>query len=264
MSQLVRMEKVEGLVGGIVFGPVRSRRFGRSLGVNPLPPDRKLCTFDCVYCECGLTSRSESQRLDAQPFPTAARVAEAVQSAVEHLQHAGVSIDSLTLTGNGETTLHPAFEEIIAVLIEMRDRLLRGAQIVVLTNGTRLVQAAVRRALERVDQCVVKIDAGTERVFQLINRPIAAVTLDSIMQAAAGLPRVIVQTMFVRGRVDNSTMDEVDKWVARVAAIRPQRVQVYSLDRPPAEAGLIAVPLADLEGIAARVRERIRLPVDVY
>jgi wyosine [tRNA(Phe)-imidazoG37] synthetase (radical SAM superfamily) len=264
MSQLVRMEKVEGLVGGIVFGPVRSRRFGRSLGINPLPPDRKLCTFDCVYCECGRTSPSESRRLDEQPFPPVEKVADAVRNAIASLHRAGVPIDSLTLTGNGETTLHPHFEEIIGQLLLLRDHLLPDAQIVVLTNGTRLSNRDVRRALERVDQCVVKIDAGTERMFQLINRPIGPISLEEITRAASELPHVIVQTLFVRGRVDNTTDDEIEGWIERVATVRPQRAQIYSLDRPPAEGGLVAIPLADLDRIAARLTAHRQVPVDVY
>jgi wyosine [tRNA(Phe)-imidazoG37] synthetase (radical SAM superfamily) len=264
MSQLVRMDKVNGLVGGIVFGPVRSRRFGRSLGVNPLPLDRKLCTFNCVYCECGLTSQAESRRLAAQPFPSVAEIVEAVRSAIETLRRAGVTVDSLTLTGNGETTLHPAFEEIVNELLLVHDQHLSDAQIVVLTNGTRLGNPAVHRALERVEQCVVKMDAGRESTFRQISRPLESVSLEDIAQAASNLPRVIIQTMFIRGRVDNAGEDEIAEWIERVAAIHPQRVQVYSLDRPAAESGLIAVSRAELEGIAALLANRTHLPVDVY
>lgn len=264
MSQLVRMEKVKGLVGGIVFGPVRSRRFGRSLGINPLPSDRKLCTFNCVYCECGLTSETESRRLDVQPFPPVAKIIEGVREAVESLRRSGDSIDSLTLTGNGETTLHPAFGEIVGGLRPLRDQLLANAQIVVLTNGTRLGDGAVRRALERVDQCVVKLDAGRESTFRLLNRPLEPVTLEDITRAVCSLPRVIMQTLFVRGRVDNTREGEIADWIERLAHIRPQRVQIYSLDRPPAEPGLVAVPRTDLERIAALLTNRTRLPVDVY
>jgi len=264
MADVIRMEKVNGLVGGIVFGPVESRRFGRSLGVNPLPPDRKLCTFDCPYCECGPTSHAESRRLDRQPFPPAADVLAALENALQGLAQGNTAIDSLTLTGNGETTLHPAFDEIVGGVIALRDRLLPGADVVVLTNGTRLGHPAVRRALDRVDLCAVKIDAGRESTFQLINRPLEPVTLHAIAEAAAQLPRAVVQSLFVRGVVDNTGDIEIEKWIERVALVHPQSVQVYSLERKPAEAGLIAVPRHDLEGIAERLTGQTHLPVVVY
>ena len=264
MADAIRIQKVNGLVGGIVFGPVESRRFGRSLGINPLPPDRKLCAFDCPYCECGPTAHAESRQLERQPFPSVVDVIAALQNVMQGLAQDNTAIDSLTLTGNGETTLHPAFEEIVGGVIALRDRLLPGAQIVVLTNGTRLGNPAVRRALDRVDQCVVKIDAGRESTFQLINRPLEPMTLEAIAEAAAQLPRVVVQTLFVRGVVDNTGDVEIEKWIERVGHIHPQSVQIYSLDRKPAEAGLIAVPRPDLEHIAERLASGTQLPVVVY
>lgn len=264
MSHVVRIAKVDGLVAGTVFGPVDSRRFGRSLGINPLPADRKLCTFDCPYCECGPTSRAQSRRLDQQPFPAAGEVIRALRDALDQLLPRAAAIDSLTLTGNGETTLHPAFEAIVDGVLDVRNRRLPAAKVVVLTNGTRLGDPAVRRALERVDACVVKIDAGRDETFRRINRPVEPITLDAITEAAAALSRVIVQTLFVRGRVDNTRPEEIDAWVDRVAGIGPQRVQIYSLDRRTARPGLIAVPPKDLEQIAAVLKSRTGLPVDVY
>ncbi|MCX8036564.1 MAG: radical SAM protein [Candidatus Sumerlaeia bacterium] len=264
VERLIRLNKVDGLVAGVVFGPVFSRRFGRSLGINPLPPDRKLCTFDCPYCECGPTSQRDSRRLDSQPFPRADVVLEAVDRAIASLSAGGVPMQSLTLTGNGETTLHPEFDSILRGLRALRDRLLPAAQIVVLTNGTRLDRPAVRAGLECADRCVVKLDAGTEHVFQQINRPLEPVTLDAITEAASGIPRVIVQTLFVRGAVDNTADGEVRAWMDRIRRIAPRGVQIYSLDRRPAQAGLVAVPRADLEQIAERLRQQARLSVDVY
>jgi len=264
MARLVRLDKVNGLVGDFLFGPVRSRRFGSSLGVNPLPPDLKLCTFDCPYCECGRTSRFRSQRLDRQPFPTVKAVLEATEEALELLAGENIAVDSLTLTGNGETTLHPAFDEIVAGLVEIRDRLLPKARLVVLTNGTRLGVESVFRALQRVDLCAVKIDAGTEETFRKINRPIENITLDEIAAAAARLPRVTVQSLFVRGRVDNTGEAEIAAWIEQIERIAPHSVQVFSIERPTAEKGLTVVPHGDLEGIAALLTRRTRLTVGVY
>lgn len=264
MERVIRLDKVKGLVGGIVFGPVTSRRFGRSLGINPLPPGRKICTFDCPYCECGLTLRDESRRLDEQSFPPADEVIAAVRAAIEELAGHEIAIDSLTLTGNGETTLHPDFGSIMDGIFDLRDRNLPDAQIVVLTNGTRLLDPSVRRVLERVDQCAVKIDAGSEEVYRIINRPLEAITLDEIVEAAAGLPRVIVQTMFLRGRIDNTGDDEVALWIERVKRVNPRKVQIYSIERHPAEAGLEVVPAADLEQIADRLRSESALTVEVF
>ena len=264
MDDLIRLEKVRGLIGGPVFGPVRSRRLGKSLGINPLPADLKICTFDCPYCECGVTSWVESRDLASQAFPPVEEILKAVRAALVHLDRHGTQVDSLTLTGNGETTLHPQFERLIDGVLESRELLLPTARVVVLTNATRVKAPPVRRALERVDQVVAKIDAGREETFRAINRPLEPITLDEITEAVRTLPDVSVQTMFVRGRVDNTAPEEIDAWIERLGRIGPAWVQIYSLERVPAESGLQAVERADLEVIAARLRERAGLTVSVY
>jgi len=261
---MIRIEKVEGLVEGIIFGPVLSRRFGRSLGINPLPATRKICTFDCPYCECGRTARAESLRLSSQPFPNADQVVSAASEAICAAACEGTNIDTLTFTGNGETTLHPQFEAIVDGVVALRERLLPCAETVVLTNGTRLSEPSVRRALERIDQCVIKVDAGTESTFRRINRPLESSTLEAITAAAAQMSRVIVQTMFVRGIVDNTLPSEIEAWIERLARIRPRSVQIYSLERKPAEVGLIAVEAAELKQLAELASQRTNLPIDVY
>jgi wyosine [tRNA(Phe)-imidazoG37] synthetase (radical SAM superfamily) len=299
MSELIRIDKVKGLVAGIVFGPVRSRRFGRSLGINLSPRHLKLCSFDCPYCECGLTARGESRALTAQSpeaarqaFPSTEEVLASVRAALDELARRGETLDSLTFTGNGEMTLHPDFEPILDGVIALRNEQAPRARIVVLTNGTRLGDPSVRRALERVDQCVVKIDAGREETFRAINRPVEDVSLEAITEAAARLPRVIVQTMFVRTNapaergtahqpveaesgtgwqpveaalaLNNTTPEEIEAWIERVARIRPAEVQLYSLERHPAEPGLEVVPRDELERIAAHLANRTGLKVSVY
>lgn len=264
MGRIIRIKKVEGLVAGVVFGPVRSRRFGRSLGVNPLPADRKICTFDCPYCECGPTARRESLELDRREFPPTGILLEKVRLALAELRKRGAVLDSLTLTGNGETTLHPEFGEIVHGLLRLRDEYFPQAQTVVLTNGTRLDDGAVRRALERVDQCVVKIDAGREATFRAINRPLVAIALDTLVRNAAALGRVVVQSMFVRGKVDNTSAEEVRAWIERVSQIRPEAVQIYSLDRPPADAAIEQVGRDVLQHIAAELEKATGLRAKVF
>ena len=248
----------------LVYGPVRSRRLGRSLGINVLPIGLKVCNMNCAYCQYGWT---QGQRLSAArrtPWPTPAQVTAAVAARLRRAERDNESLDRLTLAGHGEPTLHPEFEEIVERLVEVRDRLAPDLRLAVFSNSTTAAWPSVRRALGRLDDRYMKLDAGDPITYAHINGP--GSSIGTIVDGLRDLPRVVVQAMFVsdgQGLVDNATEGALNQWLAAIDAIQPSRVQVYSLDRPPALQGLRAVPTRRLREIAERVRAR-EIPADVF
>lgn len=243
------------LYNNIIFGPIRSRRLGLSLGVNLLPIDSKLCSFDCIYCECGWNDEHPGKRRFNAREDVRAMLDETLQKMVAQ----GTPPDVITFAGNGEPTLHPDFESIIEDTIALRDKHCPGAKVSVLSNATQIHREDVRRALLRVDNNILKLDSAFDATVQLMNKPQGAYTVArtvELLKAFEG--NLIVQTMFLRGeylgqRVDNTTEEEVSAWLRLVEEIRPKQVMVYSLDRDTPCQTLEKVEKDELRGIAERV-----------
>lgn len=245
------------LYDNIIFGPIRSRRLGLSLGVNLLPIDSKLCSFDCIYCECGWNDEHPGKRR----FNAREDVRDMLDRMLAKMVSDGTPPDVITFAGNGEPTLHPDFEAIIEDTIALRDKHCPSAKVSVLSNATQIHREDVRRALLRVDNNILKLDSAFDDTVQLINKPQGAYTVArtvELLKAFEG--QLIVQTMFLRGeylgrRVDNTTDEEVEAWLRLVADIAPKQVMVYSLDRDTPCQTLEKVEKDELRAIAERVEK---------
>ena len=243
------------LYDNIIFGPIRSRRLGLSLGVNLLPIESKLCSFDCIYCECGWNEDHPGKRR----FNDREDVRNMLEETLQKMVADGTPPDVITFAGNGEPTMHPDFENIIADTIALRDKHCPAAKVSVLSNATQIHREDVRRALLRVDNNILKLDSAFDETVQLVNKPQGAYTVArtvELLKAFEG--NLILQTMFLRGeylgkRVDNTTEEEVSAWLKLVAEIKPKQVMVYSLDRDTPCQTLEKVEKEELREIAARV-----------
>ena len=251
------------LFNEIMFGPVKSRRLGVSLGVNLLPTKSKVCSFDCIYCECGWTNSAESAKL-----PSRNEVKQRMQERFEQMQANADDLDVITFAGNGEPTLHPSFAEIIDDTIELRNRYFPKARVAVLSNSTMLHKKMVVDALLKVDQNILKLDSGYDSTIQLLNQPHTAITVDKIVENLEQLEgNFILQTMFVRGTfkgkvIDNTTDAELNRWLMLVKRLMPKEVMVYTIARDTPIETLTKVPHNELNAIADRVRE-FGIPVQV-
>lgn len=211
----------------IVFGPIRSRRLGSSLGVNILPSKGKLCNFDCVYCECGWNRDGVSDR----KFPTLAEVEEALESKISTLAADGVQVDSITFSGNGEPTLNPDFPEIIDVVLRLRDRFYPSAKVSVLSNATMLDRNEVFEALRKVDNPILKIDAPNDALVTMINKPQGSYSLENVVARMAEFKGdFVLQTMFLRSP-DFDLGQTVEDWRNIVRRLKPRETMVYTIDR---------------------------------
>lgn len=241
----------------IIFGPVKSRRLGISLGVNLLPTDSKVCSFDCIYCECGWTPRKREQKAI---LPTRVEVQQRMEEKLTEMIGKNELPDVITFAGNGEPTLHPEFEGIIDDTIELRNRLTPNARIAVLSNATMLHKPSVIRALLKVEDNIQKLDSGFEETIRRIDCPTSNFRLKDVVENLKSFNgKVIVQTLFLHGKfkdeiIDNTTEAEIEEWLKLVVEINPSQVMIYTIDRDTPAAGLEKVKIDELNRIADRIR----------
>jgi len=248
----------------LVYGPLDSRRLGRSLGVNLLGFGEKLCSFNCRYCQCGWTkcpTMEVGQRI--ADLPSVESVTSELERILRQLSGDNRALDVITFSGNGEPTLHPELQAIVSAAAALRNRYMPRAKLAILSNSSTVHKPEVRAALEGVDLKIMKLDAGSEQLLRRINLPAMGFDFTKVLNGLAHLEGVILQSMFVWGRVTNTDPFAVREWVSRVAEIQPSRVQVYTLDRVPADPEVRPVPAAVLASIAGYTRKHAGVPVDV-
>ena len=239
----------------IVYGPVKSRRLGRSLGVNLLPTGMKVCNMNCAYCQYGWTHGERRMAHRATGWPSPARVEAAVMARLKRAADEDEPIDRITVAGHGEPTLHPEFEEVVDRLRTVRDRVAPDIKTAILSNSTTAGWPDVQRALGHLDERYMKLDAGDAVTYARINGPGPSVS--SIVDALAELGGVAIQAMFVTdgtGRVDNTTEHAVADWLQAIDRVKPSHVHIYTIDRQPAAEYLQPAPRQRLREIAEQVR----------
>lgn len=272
-----------------ISGPIQSRRLGTSLGINLLPCSHKICNYNCVYCECGWNHPDEE---DIRSLPTPVQIEEALETRLQTLVNEGRPIHSITFSGNGEPTLHPQFELIMDIVCALRQRYLPHTPVSVISNASRLGLPEIRRALACADKRILKLDAGTPRLYGLINglrladpcRPIREVAgpgqtptaaetetaYRQLIQNLHDLPYPFtLQTLFFRGRtggvpIDNTDGPEWEAYVGQVRYVQPADLMIYGLDRETPEKTLEKLSEAELADLARRLRAAGAPPVRYY
>lgn len=241
----------------IVFGPIHSRRLGVSLGMNLLPTDGKLCSFNCIYCECGL---NEDRRTHSK-LPSRAEVKEALIRKLSSMHAEGITPDVITFAGNGEPTMHPEFAGIIDDTIETRNRFFPEAKIAVLSNSTLLHKEDVFQALNRVEDNILKLDSVLDSRIRQLNVPNSpSFTFGRLLEQLCRFNgNLMIQTMFLKGEINgesmtNTTEEEISGWLEALKQIKPKQVMIYTIDRETPVKNLKKVTKEELEAIADRAR----------
>lgn len=241
-----------------VYGPVRSRRLGLSLGINLLPADGKRCTFDCIYCECGFNA----DRIPTLPFPSREEVCRTLESTLSRMAERGTRLDDLSFAGNGEPTLHPHFAEIVEETVRLRDRYCPQATVSVMSNATFIHRDTVRKALMLTDNNILKLDTVDPLFIGRVDRPV--IKRYDVEQVTDDMKKfyghVIIQTMFLKGRdtdgkeLSNLGDEYVSPWLSAVKEIGPQSVMVYTIDRSTPDRMLRKASHEELDAICHRVQ----------
>ena len=255
----------------IVFGPVKSRRLGVSLGINLLPTDCKYCNFDCIYCECG---RNDIQKMRENTLPTRTEIYAALEHKLIAMQQAetfhatSLQPDAITFAGNGEPTIHPDFAGIIDDTVSLCNRYAPNSKISVLTNATMLHRQEVVEALKKTDMPILKLDSAFDTTIALMNQPVKKIPAFQLIEQMQSFGKqCIIQTMFIQGTyrsqtVDNTMPEELDAWERAVLVIRPERVMIYTIARNTPTETIRKVPGKTLHEIAGRI-EKHGIPVQV-
>lgn len=247
---------------GIIYGPVKSRRLGASLGINLLPTSYKLCTFNCLYCHYGWTKIHTADAFSyLSDLPSVEQVGKALNGWLERNQN---PITYITFSGNGEPCLHPEFDKMVDVALQARNKYAPQAELAILSNSTCLDKDNVLAGLKKLDVRIMKLDCGTEKTFWKLNRPCTGVELESVLENLKKLDHIIIQSVFVEGSVSNTEEREVEKWIERLRYIKPREVQIYSIDRPSADSGLTLVAKDKLDGIARQAHDATGILVKVF
>jgi wyosine [tRNA(Phe)-imidazoG37] synthetase (radical SAM superfamily) len=241
----------------IIFGPVKSRRLGVSLGINLLPTKRKICNFNCIYCECGWTQDIEKA---VSHLPSRKEVYSALEKKLSELKEKNLAPDVITYAGNGEPTLHPEFSGIIDDSITLRDKYFKKTRIAVLSNATTISNPLIKAALLKVDQNILKLDSAFDSTIKRHNQPRVNINAGELIKNLIGFNgKVIIQTLFLRGMhngkaIDNTTPVEINAWLKAIKRIKPSEVMIYTISRDtPEDSSLIKVPLNELKVIAGLV-----------
>ena len=249
-----------------IFGPIKSRRLGSSLGVNLSPNDGKVCSFDCLYCEAGYNAQGPG----TTGLPRREDVARLLEEKLKAMKAEGSPLDVITFSGNGEPTMHPDFGGIIDDTIALRDKYFPAVKISVLSNSTRLHRPDVVGALKRVDNNILKLDSAFDRTAALLDRPVdSRYSVEDVIESLREFEgQAIVQTMITRGShdgksVDNSTDEEVDALIEAYRRIKPREVMIYTIDRPTPERSLQHVSREELDRIAERITSATGITVQV-
>ena len=240
-----------------VFGPIHSRRLGISLGINLLPKGGKVCSFDCIYCECGLNR----ERRTKDPLPTTDEVVDGLKEKLQALRLEGIVPDVLTFAGNGEPTLHPYFPEIVDKVREVRDSLCPSAKMSILSNATQIRRPEIREALLHFDNNILKLDTVNPLYINNVDRPQGHYDVEEQIACLALLRgHCIIQTMLMKGEykgfdVGNTTEEYVLPYLEALRRIKPKAVMLYTLDRETPVGGLEKAEPEAMESIAQRIRE---------
>ena len=241
---------------GVLYGPVDSRRYGKSLGINLMPTQYKLCSFNCLYCHYGLTQKCafEGDRFE-DDMPTYDQVVTALEAALK----SSMELDLITFSGNGEPTLHPEFPPLVDAVAYLRARYRPQARVALLSNATGLLRDDVRGSLAKIDLPVLKLDASTDAKFRAINRPAKGVRFEDILDRLHSAQNIYLQTAFFDGAICNTEPRDLELYAKLLGSIRPIEVHIYSIDRPVPEK---AISLVSVERLKAVSYTHLTLPTN--
>ena len=235
------------LQSGILYGPVNSRRLGKSLGVNLMPGSYKLCSFNCVYCHYGWTKK---QTVDFSKYHRDIPAIDEVVNSVAQTFKSSLEFDFLTFSGNAEPTLYPQFAELVEKVVSLRNKYRPKVKVALLSNSTGLARENVLHSPSNIDFAVLKLDAGTEEKLRAINRPASGINFSEIIDSLCSAKELYIQTVLVDGNPSNAAEDDLKAYFQKISFVQPKEVHIYSIDRPVPNEAISLVSKDRLEEIS--------------
>ena len=248
---------------GVVY-QFKSRRFNHSLGINLLGSDKKICSFNCAYCELGTTEIRMNDIKRADFFKEPQDLINEITAGFERIKSDNAVVDAILLVGNGEPTLYPDIDIIVTKIIELRDQYFKNIPTGILTNGSHLDSKKVAKAVSDLDLRMIKLDAGNDKMLKTVNAPLVKDNIEKIIGNARKIKGAIIQSCFTHGVADNTKSEDLDEWIEAVGMIKPEAVHLYTLDRVPAMSGLIKTDEDTLYTISAKLEKRTRIKAKVF
>jgi wyosine [tRNA(Phe)-imidazoG37] synthetase (radical SAM superfamily) len=250
----------------VTYGPFPTRRKGFSLGINVLPAEYKLCNFNCVYCQCGWSKFTYQEIKNmGYDFPSLVDIESEIEQTFRNIKKGFlVTPNNIVVSGNGEPTLHPQFDKVVDILVELRDYYLPNVPITILSNGTRLHLDSVVCAFNKVDERVIKLDAGSDGLLKKVDIPLEDFSIRYLVEHVRKLKDVVIQCCFIDGFISNIDEENIATWIETLRVIKPIFVQIYSIDRIPPAPNLKKVSKETLMEIALRVKKELDIEVGVY
>lgn len=246
---------------GIIYGPIKSRRLGLSLGVNLMPGDLKVCPFNCVYCQYGYTSLAGFRmEYDRSRLPKAGDVEKALVEGLEK----NSNVAYITFSGNGEPTVHPDFPQLVDMVIKVRDQMIPNARTAILSNSATVSRPDILAALNKLDCRFMKLDCGDDKTFRRFNRCHKSVTFGEVISGLRSMRDIVIQALFAGGAHGNASHENIERWVEAMALVKPRECHIYSLDRTPADGGLIKLDQSALNQIKITAEEKAGISVKVF
>jgi len=240
------------LQNNVIYGPVNSRRLGSSLGINVLSTEKKICNLNCVYCQYSWTMIKPYELLNKSSYIETRKILESLEKALFALSP---SPNYITLSGNGEATLHPDFDNIVDGIIHLRNEYAPNSKTAILSNSIGIAESNIRNSLSKLDVRIMKLDCGNEKLFKLYNRPVIDISLDTIVNGLYELKGVTIQTLFSKGEHGNSKKTHIEEWIEKLKIIKPIAIQIYTLDRGYPSNKIYPVTLNWLDNLAQRLNK---------
>lgn len=247
----------------VVYGPIESRRLGHSLGINLPPLSKKVCSFDCIYCECGRSKSRLPSKARRDGFLKPEDIRQEIERCFCWHARANTPIDSVSFAGNGEPTLYPWFEEAVDIVLEMRDKYLHSIPTSIFTNATVSHKPNIVRGLYKLNRRFMKLDAGEQETYALIDKPLVNQSFESIVSNLAKLHDIELSTAVVDGIVSNVESLKSESFIRTIQKINPLGVFLYAIDRPSAYSGIVIVSQSTLHEIGNFLKSRLNIPVVV-
>lgn len=246
---------------GHTMGPIEDLIYGHCIIINPLPVHHKVCSYNCRYCEYGVTKIKMNDVKNKIEFPAIQVIIEELRSLLAHSENIP---EQIIISGHGEPTLHSGLADLIELILTTRDELCPSTKVGIQTNACHLDTRKLLRAINLLDFRYIKLDAGKDQTFKAIHDPLIRTNTAKVIGACKELKDCNILSVFIDGKINNIDKTDIEEWIEVVGMIRPKKVHLQTVLRTPAFADVIPVSEDQLEIIGTLLERRTQIAFSTY